>query len=166
MLSAMRKLAVGLVLLVLMSGCATFVEKRTTQGPTAEEMWKMRAVMQNGREPNFDERGHWQDQMDRRISKFLGEHPEIANSYDVMAFRFSRQVAVGMTAEQVSVLLGGPDSKVTDQAEMEKLARKFWPQIKGKAKEVWLYPGGWRIFIADGRVVDMIQYQAPSFRLG
>lgn len=162
----MRTLAVGLGLLVLASGCATSVEKRASQGPTAEEMFKTRVVMQNGREPNFEERGHWQDQMDRRISKFLHEHPEVANSFDVMAFRFSRQVAVGMTAEQVAVLLGGPDTKVTDPAEMEKLARKFWPHIKDKAKEVWLYPGGWRIFIADGRVVDMVQYLPPGLRLG
>ena len=159
------RLIVGL-LVVLLSGCATLgLEKRVTLGPTAEEIWKTRIRMQNGRDPSFDERGLWYDQMDRRISRFLNEHPEIANSYEIMGFRSTKQVAVGMTTEQVTVLLGGPDARVTNAAEMEKLARRFWPEIKGKAKEVWLYPDGWRIFIADGRVIDLVQYNLPTFRL-
>ena len=32
------------------------IEQRTTQGPTAREMWYMRMLVQNGREPSFDEK--------------------------------------------------------------------------------------------------------------
>ena len=161
MLGIVRRLG-WLLVVVLAAGCLTLpLEKRTTHGPTAEEIWTARFGGSTGRPPSMDERGHWEDQIDRRISRYLHEHPEVANAYEVQTFRFSKQVTVGMTKEQVTVLLGAPNAMVTDAAEMEKLARKYWPEIKGKAKEVWLYPAGWRIFLADDRVIDITQFLQP-----
>ena len=160
-----RRLAVAIGVGLTVAGCASApIEQRTTQGPTASDVYVARIRMQNARQPTFEERGYWQEQMDREIARYLQEHPEIANSFDVQAFRFSKQVTVGMTKEQATILLGSPTTTVTDPAALEKLARKYWPDVKGKATEAWTYPGGWNLFIADGRVVDITQFvERPPF---
>jgi len=158
---------VGRILLVasllVLVACASYrtQEQRTTQGPLAEDLWMTSVIMANGREPNFDERRHWNNQIEYRISQYLHKHPEAANSIDVSTFRFIRQVSVGQSAEQVVILLGPPSSKTTDEAEMEKLARGYWASIKGSASEVWVYPAGWRLYFKDSKVVDITQYLVP-----
>jgi hypothetical protein len=154
-----RGLALVSVTLVL-AACAALrpLEQRTTQGPTAQEFWMYRVLLTNGREPNFDERRHWEDQIDDQIGRYLRAHPEAANSLDVSTFRFFRRASVGMTKEQVVILLGSPEAVTTDPAEMEKLARKYWPAVKGQAKEAWVYPLGWHLYFADSRLVDITQY--------
>lgn len=156
----LRCALVGLLAVVL-TACASSkpkLEQRTTQGPTAEQFWMLRSMMQNHREPNFDERRHWDDQMELRIAQYLREHPEAANSLDLTTFRFLRQVSVGMAKEQVLILLGAPLSVTSDQAEIEKLATRFWPDIRGNATEAWVYPLGWRLYFAGQRLVDITQY--------
>jgi hypothetical protein len=118
-------------------------------------------IMTNGREPNFDERRHWNNQIYLKISQYLNRNQDSANSVDVSTFRFIRQVSVGQTDEQVLILLGPPIAKTTDEAEMEKLARKYWPSIKGNATEAWEYPAGWRLYFKGSRVVDITQYFVP-----
>jgi hypothetical protein len=154
-----RGLALVSVTLAL-AACAALrpLEQRTTQGPTAQEFWMYRVLLTNGREPNFDERRHWEDQIDDQIGRYLRAHPEAANSLDVSTFRFFRRASVGMTKEQVVILLGSPEAVTTDPAEMEKLARKYWPAVKGQAKEAWVYPLGWHLYFADSRLVDITQY--------
>ncbi len=150
---------VGLVL--ILAGCYMWrvKEQRTTEGPLAEDIWTMRVLMANGREPNFDERRRWDNAMERKIGEYLRQNPEAANSMDVSTFKFIRQVSVGQTSDQVLILLGPPMSKTSDQAEMEKLARQFWPSVKeGEPTEAWVYPSGWRIYIKDKTVVDITQY--------
>jgi len=44
---------------------------------------------------------------------------------------------------------------------MEKLARKYWPSIKGNATEAWVYPAGWNLYFKDATVVDITQYLVP-----
>lgn len=144
------------------AGCALFsrapFEQRTTEGLAAEQMFMYRVVQQNGREPSFEERRTWRDDIDQRISTFLNEHPEAANSFEVTKFRFLRQASVGMTKEQVQILLGPPDGATTETAQIEKTARKYWPQIRGRATEAWVYPLGWSLYFADDRLVDITQY--------
>src|SRR2546426_11291843 len=77
---------------------------------------------------------HWQDQIDDRISRYLREHPEAANNLDVSTFRFYRRAAVGMSKEQITILLGPPENVTTRPAAMEKLARQDRPGIKGQAR--------------------------------
>jgi hypothetical protein len=144
------------------AGCLTApVEQRAEIGPKAESVWAARVASATRRSPTFEERGAFQDQLEGRIARFLAQNPQVANAYDVHTFRFEKQVAVGMTKEQVTVLLGGPDKTVSDRKEMEKLAAGFWPQMKDKPSEVWVYPLGWRVFIHDGRVVDLVRSQSP-----
>jgi hypothetical protein len=138
------------------------IDQRSSIGPTARQMFIFWSAEQNQREPSFEEMTRWHDQMDSKISRFLGEHPEVANAADVQTFRYDRQVTLGMTKEQVLILLGPPVSVTSDEGDMEKLARRFWPQIKGNATEVWVYPVGWRIYFAGQRVVDITQY-VPRF---
>jgi hypothetical protein len=158
MIRNVRRVALVVGLLAL-AGCALPVkEQRTTQGPIAEEIFITNAWMANGRDPNFDERRHWSNQIDTRISQYLQHHPEVANSVDVSTFRFVRQVSVGQSSEQVLILLGPPLARTTNEAEMEKLARRFWPYIKGNATEAWVYPDGWNIYFKDAMVVDITQY--------
>ena len=57
------------------------------------------------------------------------------------------------------ILLGAPQQTTTDAAEMEKLAGKYWPDVKSEATEVWVYPLGWRLYFAGTRLVDITQYQ-------
>ena len=160
----MRRGVVAVTVALWLTGCVSFpVEERPTQGPTAEEVFRARAIARTGRPPSFEERGPWQDEVDRRISRYLAQHPEFANSPEVQNFRFGKQVRVGMSKEQVRVLLGEPDAIVTDDAAMEKLARVYWPHIKGKATEALVYPGGWRVFVKDGQVVDLVRWIPPRY---
>jgi hypothetical protein len=155
----------GLLVVVVLglAACASsarpLVEQRTTQGPAADDVWAYRILAMNGREPTFDERRHWESQLDLAIGRYLATDQEFANSPQLSTFRFLRQPAVGMSKEQVLILLGAPERATTDAVEMEKLARKYWPQIQGKASEAWTYPLGWQLYFSDSRLVDIIQYQ-------
>lgn len=149
------------VLAAALAACATVrppIEQRTTQGPDAQTLWAYRIIALNGREPTFDERRSWESQIDARISEYLRQHPEVANSLEISTFRFYRQVAVGMAKDQVMILFGAPLGVTTDEGEMEKLARRYWPEIKGNATEAWVYPLGWRLYFAGQRLVDITQY--------
>ena len=157
----------GIVLvagLLILAGCASArtKEQRTTEGPMAEDLWALKVVLANGREPSFDERRRWDNQMEQRISLYLRQHPEAANSLDVSTFRFVRQVSIGQTTEQVLILLGPPILKIGDEKELEKLARQYWPVVKeNEPTEAWTYPAGWRLYIKDAKVVDITQYLPP-----
>lgn len=154
----LRPLALVALTLMLGACLGPRMEQRTTQGPTADEFWLYKMVLTNGREPNFDERRHWQNEMEDQIARYLREHPEASSSLEVSTFRFYRRATVGMSKEQVLLLLGRPSKTTTESAEMEKLARKYWPEVKDRAKEVWVYPLGWHFYFADDRVVDITQY--------
>ena len=73
-------LVVGLLILVACAGYRV-KEQRVTQGPMAEDLFMTRGIMANGKEPNFDERRHWYNQVDTRISQYLIRHPEVASSW-------------------------------------------------------------------------------------
>ena len=158
-----RRVVIIAAVATWLTGCAPAIEQRLMQGPTAEEVFRARTVTRTGKPPSFEERGPWQIEIDGRISRYLAQHPEFANSPEMQNFRFGKQVRVGMPKEQVVVLLGEPEATVTDAVEMEKLARVYWPEIKGKATEVLVYPGGWRIFVKDGSVVDVVRWVPPRY---
>ena len=155
----------GVVLAVVLTAAAcastgsVIVEQRTTQGPLAEELWAYRVTLANGREPTFEERLHWERQLDLAISRYLAKDQEYANSPGVLTFRSVRQTEVGMSKEQVVILLGAPQRMTTDTAEIEKLAGKYWPDVQTQATEAWVYPMGWRLYFAGARLVDITQYQ-------
>ena len=138
------------------------IEQRSTQGPTSTQMLNLRVLAESGREPTFEERRQWDTQVEEKISAYLRANPEKASALDVSTFRYLRQVTVGMDKEQVLILLGAPVSVSGDQAQMEKIARVYWPQIKGNATEVWVYPLGWNMFFAGQRLIDITQYLPPS----
>ena len=158
-------LAMGLAALGA-GGCAFLakqreVEQRTTQGPTAQQMFNLRVLNESGREPTFEERRRWDEDIEQRIATYLREHPEKANALDVSTFRFLRQSAVGQDKDQILILLGPPLAVSSDQAHMEQLARRYWPLIQGNATEVWVYPLGWNLFFSGQRLVDITQYVTP-----
>jgi hypothetical protein len=156
-----KSAAALLAAILLLTGCMSAsppVEQRTSQGPTARQFWVLRSVMANNREPSLDERRHFDDQLELRISQYLAQHPEDANSLQVSSFRFDKRVVVGQSKEQVLILLGGPIGVTSDQAEMEKLAGRFWKEIQGNVTECWVYPVGWRIFFTGPRVSEITQY--------
>ena len=163
-LSGVNVAGVVLAVVLASTACASSssrpaLEQRTTQGPQAEELWTYRVVLANGREPTFDERLHWERQLDLAISRYLATDQEFANSPGLSTFRFDRQAAVGMSKEQVVILLGAPQRTTTDTGEIEKLAGKYWPEIQTHATEAWVYPLGWRLYFAGARLVDVTQYQ-------
>ena len=162
-----RKPAAALLLIALtLTGCGLFaraqtVEQRTTQGPTAQQMFNLRVLNEAGREPTFEERRRWDEDIENRISAYLREHPEKANALDVSTFRYLRQSAVGQEKEQIMILLGAPLAVSQDQRHMQQLARRYWADIEGNATEVWIYPVGWTLYFAGQRLVDITQYVAP-----
>jgi hypothetical protein len=160
MIPDVRRLAIlGLVL--VLAGCYTsrLKEQRTTEGPIAEDIWTLKVLIANGREPNFDERRRWDNMMEAKIGQYLRQHPEAANSMDVSTFKFIRQVTIGQSAEQVVILLGPPLARLTEPADLEKLARQFWPAVKeNEPNEAWTYPSGWSIYMKDQTVVDITQH--------
>jgi hypothetical protein len=165
MLSPMMRRTVVLAALVsLLAACVTSrapVQQRTTQGPTAETFWTAAILVQNGRAPTFEEKRHWEDDIDARIAAYLRTHQEAANSLTAASFRFHKQVVVGMDKEQVRILLGEPVRASTDPAEMQNVARSYWPSIRGKASEVLVYPLGWAFFFERDKLIDITQY-VPS----
>ena len=156
---------VGVVLAVVLTAAAcasigsAIPEQRTTQGPLAEDLWTYGVLLANGREPTFEERLHWERELDLAISRYLAKDQESANSPQLLTFRAARQAAVGMSKEQVVILLGTPQHTTTDAGEIEKLAGKYWPDIQKQATEAWVYPFGWRLYFADARLVDITQSQ-------
>lgn len=150
---------------VLLVGCALRrpIEQRTTLGPTARELWTWRMTAQLGREPSFEERRHFDDELEQRIARYLAEHPEDAGALNVSTFRFDRQVSVGMSQEQVRILLGPPAARIADEAAMEQQARRFWPDIRPAARKAWAYPLGWTVYFGErDRVVDITRFYAPG----
>ncbi len=107
------------------------------------------------RAPSFDETQAWRDDLDRRVSDYLIKHPDIGTSPRASQFRFHRRVAVGLSKEEVTLLAGAPDATTTDEALMEVAARQFWPQVKARAREMWVYPGGWQLYFDGDRLVDL-----------
>lgn len=158
--------ALVLVTVLLLAGCAFIakqreIEQRTTQGPTAQQMFNLRVLNENGREPTFEERRRWDEDIEQRIGAYLREHPDKANSLGLSTFRFLRQSAVGQEKDQIAILLGPPLAVSTDQAHMAQLARRYWPLMQAKATEVWIYPLGWNLFFAGQELMDITQFVAP-----
>jgi hypothetical protein len=150
-----RRLGVSVVLLGL-AGCATLnTVQRAIEGPTAEEVWLARFVRSYGRIPTFDEAGAWRDQLDHTVADYLARHPAVGSSPRVSQFRFHRRVSVGMSKEEVTLLVAAPDAVAFDEAAMQAAARQFWPEIKQRAKEMWIYPAGWQLYFEGDRLVDM-----------
>jgi hypothetical protein len=161
MLGRVKPPRAGLVLLLLAAGCATFVptiDERTSQGPTATEFWTVRTMQQTGRAPSFEEKRHFDEEMDDRIGRYLRDHQDAANSLTVMSFRSMKQVTVGMETGQVEILLGAPLTTTRDAAQMQNLARHHWSEIRGKADEAWSYPHGWVVYFSKSKVVDITRY--------
>jgi hypothetical protein len=151
------------VVLWLLAGCATLIppiDQRTTQGPTALEFWTVRVMQQTGRSPSFEEKRHFEEDLDERIGRYLREHDDAASSLTVLSFRSLRQVTVGMDKAQVEILLGAPLTTTRDAAQMQNFARHHWPDIRDKSRpdEAWSYPFGWVVFFSNSRVVDITQY--------
>ncbi len=154
-----HRLVVLLAVLAVLAGCSRPpLEQRTTHGPSAEEFFLYRSLQMNGRQPNFDERRYWEDQLDHQIAQYLHRHPEDANSLDISTFRFYRRAAVGQSKEQILILLGPPLSVTTDADEIAKLARRYAPDLKGRATEAWVYPLGWAFYFAGPRAIAITQY--------
>ena len=161
-----RASSLVLACVLVLGGCAWFgkfqeVEQRTSQGPTAEQMFNLRVLTETGREPMFEEKRRWDEQIEQQIAVYLREHPDKANALDVSTFKFLRQSTVGMDKDQIQILLGVPMAVSSDQAHLQQLARRYWPQIQGRATEVWIYPLGWNLFFSGPQLVDIVQYVAP-----
>jgi hypothetical protein len=152
-------LAVVLTSAACASVSAPPIEQRTNLGPRAEELWIHRAFAANGREPTFDELRALERQLDTAIGRYLATDEAFANSPQLSTFRFLHQVEVGMSKEQVRILLGPAEQATTQAADIEQLAGKFWPEIRPHATEAWVYPMGWRLYFAESRLVDITQYQ-------
>ena len=160
----MKRTTVALLVLVLvLPGClgkwfGDPLEQRTSHGPTARHFWMLKQMIANDREPNIDERRHWEDQLDQQIALYLRQNPDAANALHVSSFRFDRQVVTGMTKEQVLILLGAPEAVSADASEMEKLARKYWKDLQGNVTEAWVYELGWRMYFSGQKLAAITQY--------
>jgi hypothetical protein len=149
-LAALMLVAVG-----AFGGCATTSTEiqRTTQGPTADDIWLARFVQGYGRAPTFDEEVAWKSAMETRILGYLSSRPELAVSPRASQFRFHRSVVSGMRKDEVLLLLEQPDAVTSDGAAIQTAAGRFWPAIENHAKEMWSYPLGWRLYF-DGDVLS------------
>jgi hypothetical protein len=115
-----------------------------------------RSQILNGRDPSFDERRVWENQVDMRVAKYLREHPELEQSPRYLEFRFWRQVAPGATRGEVETLLESPAERTIDPAFMAVLAEGHWDDVGRKAREAWVYYG-WVIYFDDAAVVAMVR---------
>jgi len=96
------------------------------------------------------------NQLELKISQYLHQHPEVANSLDVSTFRFVRQVSSpdeGAGADPI----GSADVDHHGQAELEKLAR-LWPAVQGtEALKHGCTRRAGAFYFKDATVVDITQ---------
>jgi hypothetical protein len=154
----MRTTLAALGFLCTLSACASSKEpvvQRATEGPTADQMYAARFVGDYGRQPTFDETAAFRGQLEDRVSAYLTRHPGLSTSTRASQFTFHRRAAVGMTREEVVLLLGPPSSKTTDTPRMEAAAKQFWPAVARQATEMWSYPDGWSLYFDGDRLVDL-----------
>jgi len=150
-----------IIALVSLAGCATATGptdsdvQRATQGPTAEEIFMSRFLKGYARLPTFDESTAFQVELDERVSDYLAKHPELSTSPRASLFTFHRRISVGMNKEEVMLLAGAPYEETGDEEQMQAAARQFWPAVRVRAKEMWVYPGGWQFYFASDRLVDL-----------
>jgi hypothetical protein len=161
-----RRVALVLGALALVAGCAgplQTIDQRTSQGPTADEFWMAGVLTANGRYPTFEEKRHFQDELDARIAKYLRENQQAASDpLTVPAFRNLHQVTTGMEKGQVEVLLGPPFATSDDPQQMANWARRHWSDIRGRADEAWGYQHGWIFYFNKGKLVEITQYLPGS----
>ena len=159
-----RALLVAAILIVF-AACATAPSdkdvQRATEGPTAEEVFMSRFAKGYGRLPTFEESTAFRVELEQRVSDYLTKHPDLSTSPRASHFTFHRRVAVGMTKEEVGLLAGLPYELTEDEAEMEAAARQFWPAVKPRAKEMWVYPGGWQFYFDGDRLMDLTVFGKP-----
>jgi hypothetical protein len=157
----MRALSIALAVAggFLVGACASAppVIEQTTRGPIAQEIQIARSFNANGRDMSWDEKRHYEEELEEKVFKYLREHPEFQNESRYSTFRFWRQVSIGSTKDEVKVLLSDPEERTIDPALMASMARRHWSQVQGKAKEAWIYPLGWVLYIDDKAVVSMIR---------
>jgi hypothetical protein len=146
----------GAVALVAVTACAPAKEvvRRVPDGPGADDVYSSRFARDYGRSPTYVERAAWRDALDTRIDQYLRAHPDLDTSPRAALLRYERRVAPGMTGDEVTLLLGRPDARTTDAAAMREAAGRFWLRMAPRAKEMWIYPGGWRVYFDGGRVTD------------
>ncbi len=158
----------GLLILLSATGClsmpASDQPERMGRGPRAEELFYARVSQRSDREPNFDERRQFKDQMDERVFKYLRENPAIEQKAYYSEFRFWRQVSEGTAPEEVRVLLYDPLEQTIDPARMGALAKGQWTgDVRDKAKEAWVYPLGWILYFDDKGVVTILRRPQSGF---
>jgi len=149
---------VVLALLVALAGCATVGGddiQRTTEGPTAEEIFAARFQAGYKRPPTFDETSAFRTEMDERIGQHLNRNPDVAASPRASRLRFARRASVGMSKAEVLLLMGQPEATTQDAAAMQRAAGGFWPAIRQRALEMWSYPGSWQFYFDGGQLVDL-----------
>ncbi len=148
-----------LVALASLTACATGPSdkdiQRATEGPSAEEVFMNRFLQGYGRLPTFDESAVFRVELEQRVSDYLTKRPELSTSPRASHFTFHRRVSVGMSREEVMLLVGAPYEVTRDEAEMQAAARQFWPAVRQHAWEMWVYPGGWQFYFDSDRLVDL-----------
>jgi hypothetical protein len=75
--------------------------------------------------PIFDETSAFRDDLDLRVSQYLGRHPDVSSSSRVSQFAFARRVAVGMSKEEVVLLIGPPVATTQEGARRQEAAKQF-----------------------------------------
>ena len=164
--SARRAVLVALAMFSLV-GCATSSGpsdkdvQRATEGPTADEVFMSRFLEGYGRLPTFDESAAFRVELEQRVSDYLTKHPELSTSPRASQFTFHRRVSVGMSKEEVALLAGTPKETTQEEEPMRTAARQFWPAVKQRAKEMWVYPGGWQFYFDGDRLVDLTVFGKP-----
>ena len=108
-----------------------------------------------GRLPTFDETLAFRAALDDRVVAYLSRHPDLSTSMRASQFTFHRRAAVGMTREEVTLLLGAPSVRTDDVARMATAAGPFWPAVGQNARDMWIYPGGWSLYFDGDRLVDI-----------
>jgi len=135
--------------------------QRAAEGPTANEIFMSRFASGYGRVPTFEEMSAFRIELEEAVSAYLAAHPDVSTSPRASQFTFRRRVALGMTKEEVQLLAGLPYSTTTDEALMAAAAHQFWPAVKVRAREMWVYPAGWQFYFDGDRLVDLTVFGKP-----
>ena len=101
-------------------------------------------------DPGYPFTGLFEHTNFRSATEYGGQHLLYLGNYRPM-----NDPLFAMSKEEVMLLAGVPNEATQDEAQMRAAARQFWPGVKERAKEMWVYPGGWQFYFEGDRLVDL-----------
>ena len=138
--------------------------ERVDTGPDAVRYWSDNRLNFDGLRAPETEVAAYRDALQKRVEVYLAARSLV--SPRIRDALLKQQIALGMRAEEVLLLLDVPWERGTDSDILRRHAWEQWPTIAGRVDEVWTYrqyhaPDTYdthAVYFRTGRVESIIKY--------